>query len=201
MSTGLRPMRQLSERLVRNLPIPVGDDGLITAIGEALTEVRERPVRLREVAFPHGVASGLWVDRAGHDLIAYEANTDPEHQRVIIGHEAWHMFHGHCGSATIHGAASRAGEDPASSVLADLVAVIAAADDADPSPTTRTDALLHFSARADAREIHEEREAELFGVRFATDVHAAVAEARTAAGLHNLAERITASMAHRVRRF
>ncbi|MBK3564467.1 toxin-antitoxin system, toxin component [Streptomyces sp. MBT62] len=199
-------MRQLSEKLVRSLPFPANDEyfdeNLIDSICRAFTQVRGRPVRLRKVAFPYGIASGVWINRAGHDLIAYEENTDPEHQRVIVAHEAWHMFQGHCRSVTTHGpAASRAGESPTADALAELVAAISAADDADLSATARTDAFLHFSARADATEIHEEREAELFGVRFATDVQAAVAEARTVAGLHNLAGRITASMAHRVRRF
>lgn len=196
-------MRQLSEQLVRNLPPPASGDGsIIASIRAALTEVRGRPVRLRKVAFPHGIASGLWVDRASHDLIAYEENTEPEHQIVIIGHEAWHMFQGHCSSATPHGsAASRADQNPTADALAELVAVISAADDADLPLASRTDALLHFSARAEAREIHQEREAELFGVRFATDVQAAVADAYAATDPHNLASRIKGSMAHRVRRF
>ncbi|MFF8960141.1 toxin-antitoxin system, toxin component [Streptomyces sp. NPDC014894] len=201
MSTAARSMRQLSARLVRHLRTPADEGDVIPAIGEVLTQVRGRPVRLRKAAFPPGTASGLWVDRTGHDLIAYEENTDPEHQLVIIGHEAWHMFQGHCGNATAHGpAASRAAEYEPAGALADLAAEIARADDAEGDPATRRDAALQFAARADARNVHEEVEAELFGIRFATDVQAALAEIRTPADPHNLAGRIRASMAHRIRR-
>ncbi|MEV5546495.1 hypothetical protein AB0L35_10215 [Streptomyces sp. NPDC052309] len=148
------------------------------------------------------MASGLWVDRTSHDLIAYEENTDPEHQLVIIGHEAWHMFQGHCGSATAHGpAASRAAEDnDMTGALAELVAAVSRADDMSLPPTAPMDAALHFAARSDARQIQEELDAERFGFRFATDVQAALTEARTSGDTHNLAGRIQASMAHRVRR-
>jgi hypothetical protein len=62
------------------------------------------------------------------------------------------------------------------------------------------DAALHFAARADARQVDEEIEAERFGFRFATDVRAAVDEARSSPDPHALAGRIQASMAHRFRR-
>ncbi|MGW0822576.1 toxin-antitoxin system, toxin component [Streptomyces sp. NPDC002845] len=201
MSTGPRAMRQLSARLVRHLRPPASDAVVIPSIGQALTQVRGRQVRLRKAAFPPGIASGLWVDRTSHDLIAYEENTDPEHQLVIIGHEAWHMFQGHCSSTTAHGpAASRAGENETTGALAELVAVLAEADDTDLPPTVRMDAALHFAARADARNIQEELEAELFGFRFATDVQSALAEFRAPADPDNLAGRIQASMAHRIPR-
>lgn len=193
-------MRQLSAQLVRNLQPPAGEQDVIPAIGQALTRLRGRPVRLRSAAFPPGIASGLWVDRTSHDLIAFEENTDPEHQLVIIGHEAWHMFQGHSSSETAHGpAASRATATEATDVLVQLVAVVSQADETELPPTARTDAALHFAARADARKAEEELEAELFGFRFATDVQAAVAQARMPTEPHNLAGRIQSSMAHRVR--
>ncbi|WP_405623547.1 toxin-antitoxin system, toxin component [Streptomyces sp. NBC_00076] len=200
MSTRLRAMRQLSAQLVRNLQ-PASDQEIIPAIGQALTQGRGRPVRLRTAAFPPGIASGLWVDRTSHDLIAYEENTDPEHQLVIIGHEAWHMFQGHCSSTTAHGpTASRAQEPQTAGALLKLAAVLSEADDTELPPATRTDAGLHFAARADAHQVDEELEAELFGFRFATDVQAALAQARTLADPHYLAGRIQVSMAHRVPR-
>ncbi|WNM32768.1 hypothetical protein RKE30_21370 [Streptomyces sp. Li-HN-5-11] len=201
MTSRPKTMRQLSEQIVRHLRLPAREEDVVSQMGQALTQVRGRTVRLRKTAFPPGIASGLWVDRAGHDLIAYEENTDPEHQIVIIGHEAWHMFQGHCSSVTTHGpAASRAEQNQMPDALAKLVAFLSQADETDLPPTARMDAALHFAARADARKIHEELQAEHFGFRFATDVQAALAEARTPADLHNVAGRIKVSMAHHVRR-
>ncbi|MEH0433863.1 hypothetical protein QBB34_47730 [Streptomyces stelliscabiei] len=201
MSTGPRSMRQLSARLVRHIRPPSSDEDVVPAIGEALTEIRGRPVRLRQMAFPAGTASGVWVDRTTHDLIAYEENTDPEHQLVIIGHEAWHMFQGHGSSATTTGPpAARARANEMTLALDELATAIAEADAGDFSPSTRTDAALHFAARAADRNVDEEVAAELFGVRFATDVAARLAEIRTLADPHNLVGRIQASLAHRLPR-
>lgn len=173
-------MRHLSAQLVSNLQPPASEQDVIPAIGQALTRLRGRPVRLRKAALPPGIASGLWADRTSHDLIAYEENTDPEHQLVITGHEAWHMFQGHCGSPTANGpAASRGQEKETATTLAELVAAISEADETAPPSTARTDAALHFAARADARKADEEVEAELFGFRFATDVQADLAQARS----------------------
>ncbi|MGQ4434562.1 toxin-antitoxin system, toxin component [Streptomyces sp. SAS_260] len=163
--------------------------------------MRGRPVRLRKAALPHGTASGLWIERTTHDLIVYEQNTDREHQLVIIGHEAWHMFQGGCTSATGHGAAAtRSQRNAADDTLAELLAAVSEADDAGLPPAGRTDAALHFAARTDAWQIDEEHEAELFGFRFATDVQAALAAARNFADPHDLAGRIQVSMAPRAPR-
>ncbi len=194
-------MRRLSSQLLVSLQPPDGDDGAIPAIGRALSDVRGRPVRLHSWAFPPATASGLWIDRDSHDVIAYEKNTDPEHQLVIIGHEAWHMFQGHCGSHTAHGpAASRALGEDATAALKDLAALVSDTDGAALPPTDRMDAVLHFAARTDTASMEMELEAEHFGIRFATDVQAALAEARSSADSTALAGRIGAAMAHRFRR-
>ncbi|MFF1411566.1 toxin-antitoxin system, toxin component [Streptomyces sp. NPDC058289] len=194
-------MRRLSAQLVRNLEPPAGEGDVIPAIGRALSLVRGRPVRLRSAAFPPATASGLWVDRAGHDLIVYEENTDREHQLVIIGHEVWHMLQGHCGGSTHHGpTTSRAGMSVPAAVLAELVAVMSDVANTELSLTEFRDAPLHFAMRADTRQIDEEVDAERFGFRFATDVQAALEEARLSADPQDLAGRIQASMAHRFRR-
>lgn len=206
-------MRRLSARLVSNLPPAAGDGDAIPALGQALSRVRGRTVRLRAAAFPPATASGLWVNRTGHDLIVYEENTDPEHQLVIIGHEAWHMFEGHCGGLLDdHSpAASRTGEGGgATTALAGLVAVLAEVADPELPPTDRTDAggmdtdrmdaALHFAARTDPHRADEEIEAERFGFRFATDVQAALDEARSSHDPEDPAGRIQVSMAHRFRR-
>ncbi|MFD7457014.1 MULTISPECIES: toxin-antitoxin system, toxin component [unclassified Streptomyces] len=197
MSTGSRAMRRLSARLVEHLRPPLCGEDVVPAIGEALTLVRGRPVQLRAAAFPPATASGVWVDRTGQDLIVYEENTDPEHQLVIIGHEAWHMFQDHGGDSTGHGpAASRAADSRAARSAewaAALSEVLGAA-----APGTPMDAALHFAARTDDQEVREEVEAERFGFRFATDVRAALAEAHATGDPHT--GRIQASMAHRFRR-
>ncbi|MBN0043357.1 hypothetical protein JS756_04440 [Streptomyces actuosus] len=282
-------MRRLSARLVENLTLPPGGGDVVPALGEALSRVRGRPVRLRAAAFPPLTASGLWVDRVDHDLIVYEENTEPEHQLVIIGHEAWHMFQGHCGGVTHHGpVASRASGGEASTVLADVVASVTASETGVPEPgkhgtaengpgeygrpaapgprdpgaagsrpatppTTRSApprsaqarstrpwstppgtvkaggpeaeaveaagtagaargrpvkprhvasvfAAFPFAGRGDTREGEEERDAERFGFRFATDVQRALHETRPPGEAHDLAGRIQASMVHRIRR-
>lgn len=191
-------MRRFSARLVENVHVPADGQSLVSAIAEALTRLRGRPVRVRAAAFPPGTASGLWVDRAGHDLIVYEENTDAEHQHVIIGHEAWHMFQGHGAGAADHGpAASRADTAGGAQALAQFVTDIARAADTDLGTASHMDAGLHFAARTDVRGLQEEVEAELFGFRFATDLHAVIHEASRPADMCNPAGRLHASMAHR----
>ncbi|MEV0976303.1 toxin-antitoxin system, toxin component [Streptomyces sp. NPDC049915] len=191
-------MRQFSALLITTLRMPADGHGLIPALAEALTGLRGRPVGLRAAAFPPGTASGVWVDRTDHDLIVYEENTDVEHQHVIIGHEAWHMFQGHGARADDHGpAASRAQDTAGAHDLARFVADLSRAADTDLARASRVDAGLHFAARTHARQPNEELEAERFGFRFATDLRAALDEARRSAGMVDPARRIHASMAHR----
>lgn len=190
-------MRKLSARLVNGLRPLTGGTELVPALGRALSLVRGRPVRLREAAFPPATASGVWVERTDHDLIVYEKNTGPEHQIVIIGHEAWHMFADH---GADHGAAAaRAARTEAVEELAAFVAAVAGAARTGPSSAGHGDAGLHFAARTEGQELREELEAEHFGFRFATDVRAALDEARAAEDPRNLTGRIQASMAHRFR--
>ncbi|MEU5223603.1 toxin-antitoxin system, toxin component [Streptomyces toyocaensis] len=197
MSTGTRAMRKLSAQLVNGLRPLSGGTELVPALGRALSLVRGRPVRLREAAFPPATASGVWVDRTDHDLIVYEENTGPEHQVVIIGHEAWHMFADH-GADHVHAAARAAGTEAAEE-LAAFVAAVASAARTGPSPVRHMDAGLHFAARTEGPGLREELEAEHFGFRFATDVRAALDEARAAEDPRDLTGRIQASMAHRFR--
>jgi hypothetical protein len=193
-----RAMRQLGNQLVKNLRMPTDDDGLIGAIGDAVNAVRGRAVHLLPFTFPPTFASGLWIDRTDHDVIAYDANLRLEHQLVIIGHEIWHMFQGHCGSETAHGpAASRALDDESESSLRDVVEAISKVIGSDTPSAGRMDASLHVALRANSGEVPQaEQQAEQFGILFATDLQAAVAEARSIADPANLAGRIGASMAH-----
>lgn len=206
-------MRRLGSRLLAALDVPDSDDTLLPAVGEAVTRVRGRPVRLHAVAFPPELASGLWIDRAGQDVIAYERNTDLDHQLVIIGHEVWHMFEGHCGSLTAHGpAASRALGEGMPDALRELVAGICDDGSAGTPGEERMDLGLHVALRADAQAddpagdpagdpavVRQEEEAEFFGYRFATSVREALAEARSLADPERLEGRIQVSLVHRIR--
>lgn len=150
MSAAARAMRRLGARLLSALELPDSEAGVVPAIGAALERVRGRPVRLHAVPFPPGIASGLWIDRATHDVIAYERHTDLEHQLVIIGHEIWHMFEEHDGAPTAHGpAASRAAEQRVPDAVRALVAAVCADDPAGEPPGTRTDLRLHIALRAE----------------------------------------------------
>jgi hypothetical protein len=193
-------MRRLGSRLFAALDVPDSDDTLLPAVGRAVAQVRGRPVRLHAVAFPPELASGLWIDRAGQDVIAYERNTDLDHQLVIIGHEVWHMFEGHCGSPTAHGpAASRALGDALPDALRELVAGICA-DGSAGTPEERMDLGFHIALRADdPAVVRQEEEAEFFGYRFATGVREALAEARSLADPERLEGRIRVSLVHRIR--
>ncbi|MFF8991305.1 toxin-antitoxin system, toxin component [Streptomyces sp. NPDC014983] len=199
MSAAARAMRRLSTRLIGSLPAPAEDEKLIPLLGRALSQVRGRTVRLREAAFPPVTASGLWVDRASHDLIVYEEHTDPEHQLVIIGHEAWHMFQGHCGSGGSRQPAARASGSGRTAGLAAFAALVSAADEADTPLTDRTDAALHYAARSDGHGMDEEMEAERFGLRLAIDLQAALRLKDSPVDPHHVSGRIGASMAHRFR--
>jgi hypothetical protein len=194
-------MRRLSARLVAALDLSDSEDDVIPGIRRAVEQVRGRPVRMHPVAFPPEIASGLWIDRTTHDVIAYERQTDLEHQLVIIGHEVWHMFEGHCGSLTAHGpAASRAAEERVLGGVRHVVAAICEADPAELPLADQMDLGLHVALRADdPSAVRHEEEAEYFGYRFATGVREAMAEARSLADPELLAGRIQVSMVHRIR--
>ncbi|MFJ6572624.1 toxin-antitoxin system, toxin component [Streptomyces sp. NPDC091292] len=92
-------MRRLCAELIGELALdaPVPPAELRTALCEAMSRRRGRPVNHRMAVFPPGTASGLWLDMADQDLIVIEERTAPDHQLVILGHELWHMSAGHTG--------------------------------------------------------------------------------------------------------
>lgn len=92
-------MRRLCGELVGELtlPAPAEPASLYSALCDAMSRRRGRPVQYRAAAFPPGTASGLWLDMAEQDLVVIEERTAPDHQLVILGHELWHMHAGHCG--------------------------------------------------------------------------------------------------------
>ncbi|WP_320779649.1 toxin-antitoxin system, toxin component [Streptomyces sp. CRN 30] len=147
-------MRRLCGELVGGLPPIAPEDpaGLHTALCDAMSRRRGRPVRHRMAAFPSGTASGLWLDMADQDLIVIEERTAPDHQLVILGHELWHLHAGHHG----HHVEGTAGA-PAAAVAARLVD-----EDADLRAT-----VLKVAARTRFDAGHE-RDAEAFGLLLAS---------------------------------
>ncbi|MET8824622.1 toxin-antitoxin system, toxin component [Streptomyces sp. NPDC004610] len=197
-------MRRLSTRLVAALGPCEREEDLLPAVGAAIEKVRGRPVKLRAVAFPPETASGVWIDHSGFDILAFEQHTDPGHQLVILGHETWHMFQGHCSSLTAHGTvAARAQDTPRADALTTLLARLTATDtDTEPGSGSGEPAppRMHIAMRTGSGADQHEEDAEFFGVRFATSVQAAVAASRAVADTAQLAGRIEVSMAHRRRR-
>ncbi|MFI0914247.1 hypothetical protein [Streptomyces abikoensis] len=86
-----RRMRRLCADLLRNLA-PQRDPGvLFKALCDRMGERHNEPVVHRIVAFPAGTVSGMWVATESQHLVLIEANTAPDHQLVILGHELWHL--------------------------------------------------------------------------------------------------------------
>lgn len=94
-----KQMRRLCGGLVAEIGLgaPARPDDLYSALCDAMSRRRGRPVRFRTAAFPPGTASGLWLDLADQDLVVIEERTAPDHQLVILGHELWHLQAGHGG--------------------------------------------------------------------------------------------------------
>ncbi|MBE8474694.1 toxin-antitoxin system, toxin component [Streptomyces justiciae] len=142
-------MRRLCGELVAELPFPAPaahPTELYTALCEAMSRRRGRPVHFRTAAFPVGTASGLWLDMADQDLVVVEERTAPDHQLVILGHELWHMQAGHS-SHHVEGAA---------------VAARMLSDDGDLRA-----AVLRVAARSRFDQ-EDEKEAERFGLLLAS---------------------------------
>lgn len=144
-----RDMRRLCGELVAELPFPAPaahPTELYTALCDAMSRRRGRPVHFRTAAFPVGTASGLWLDMADQDLVVVEERTAPSHQLVILGHELWHMQAGHS-THHVEGAA---------------VAARMLSDDADLRA-----AVLKVAARSRFDQA-DEKEAERFGLLLAS---------------------------------
>ncbi|MEU6552245.1 toxin-antitoxin system, toxin component [Streptomyces sp. NPDC046915] len=144
-------MRRLCGELVTELtlPAPARPHDLYTALCDAMSRRRGRPVVFRAAGFPPGTASGLWLDMADRDLIVVEERTAPDHQLVILGHELWHMQADHSGHHV------------------DGVGV--AARLLDDAPDQRTfEATVRKVAARTRFDLAEEREAEAFGLLLAS---------------------------------
>ncbi|MEU3793658.1 toxin-antitoxin system, toxin component [Streptomyces fructofermentans] len=172
-------MRRLCGELVDGLSLsaPAAAADLCTALCDAMSRRRGRPVRFRAASFPPGTASGLWLDMADQDVVVVEERTAPDHQLVILGHELWHMNAGHCGRH-VAGAA---------------VAARLLSDDAD-----LRSAVLAVAART-RFDLADEKEAESFGLLLASKCRGWLSGSppRAPLGRDGLAGRIEASLGYR----
>ncbi|MGW3957711.1 toxin-antitoxin system, toxin component [Streptomyces sp. NPDC004752] len=185
-------MRRLCGALLGELtlPAPAHPQDLYTALCDAMSRRRGRPVHFRTAVFPAGTASGLWLDMTDQDLIVIEERTAPDHQLVILGHELWHMKAGHHGhpvggvavAARLLGDGHRdGGEGEGDGGRAALQAAV------------------HRIAARTRFDLHDEREAEAFGLLLASKCRTWLAGSalRGPVQRDHLAGRIEASLGYR----
>ncbi|MFF0227201.1 toxin-antitoxin system, toxin component [Streptomyces sp. NPDC004629] len=180
-----KDMRRLCGALLGELtlPTPARPRDLYTALCDAMSHRRGRPVHFRTAVFPTGTASGLWLDMTDQDLIVIEERTAPDHQLVILGHELWHMQAGHRGHL-VGGAA----------VTARLLG-----DSVDDAGRAALQAAVHRVAARTRSDLHDEREAEAFGLLLASKCRTRLTGSalRGPAQRDHLAGRIEASLGYR----
>ncbi|OKI51466.1 hypothetical protein [Streptomyces sp. MJM1172] len=89
----IKRMRRTRDDLIRGIELhaPVEPAVVFSALCEAMARRHGRPVEPHLVSFPVSTVSGLLVWTRTRNLVLIEANTDPEHQLGILGHELWHM--------------------------------------------------------------------------------------------------------------
>ncbi|MGW0709901.1 toxin-antitoxin system, toxin component [Streptomyces sp. NPDC002643] len=80
------------------LDVPVGVRELGAALCAEMSARRGgRPVELRFERFPDEFeVTGLWMEFPDFDLVIVEERAETVQQLVILGHELWHMYAGHC---------------------------------------------------------------------------------------------------------
>jgi hypothetical protein len=185
-------MKALSATLIAGLAqAGSAADEIFTALGGILSDLRGRPVVLKRAPFPPNTASGLWLDLPDMDIVAVREDTaNSEHEHVILGHEIWHMFKGHCAAHTSAGpAVARAHSDHAAAAEAVASRLVAVLDDRLGDLSSHD---LRYAARTDFDQ-KDEAEAELFGLRLGTDLRA-FRRTHRRPDLHQVAGRIEDSM-------
>lgn len=186
-------MKALSTKLVTALAQthPADDDESFTALGVVLSDLRGRPVVLKRAAFPPHTASGLWLDLPDMDVVAVREDTaTSEHAHVIVGHEVWHMVQGHCGAHTSVGPAAARASSGHAAAVEDVVRLLLASGDTHLNDLSQRD--LKYAARTNFDAGHE-AEAEMFGLRFGTDLRA-FRRTHRRPDLHQVAGRIEDSL-------
>ncbi|MGC4987274.1 toxin-antitoxin system, toxin component [Streptomyces sp. DT193] len=185
-------MKALSSTLVTGLTEQDADvDEIFTALGPLLSTMRGRPVILKRTTFPPDTASGLWVDLPDMDILAVrEDAADTDHAQVILGHEIWHMFQGHCTAHTSAGRAAARGQTEHAEAIHQVVQHLLASGDGRISGRAPSD--LQYSARTDFDD-DQEIEAEMFGLHFGTELRT-FRRTRRRPDLHHVAGRIEDSL-------
>ncbi|MER7759503.1 toxin-antitoxin system, toxin component [Streptomyces sp. NPDC097619] len=172
-------MRKLLKSLMGDidLQVPAPPQQLFQALVDAMARRRGETIELRMASFPEGTnLTGVVVELKDRHLIVVEADTPPEHQLVILGHELWHLHAGHC----IHGLPGSAAAQAYDSTLdpAELATVVA--------------------ARTQFEE-NRESEAEVFGYRLGAACRgwlAGTPAARSPIRLNEVGGRINASLGY-----
>ncbi|MFD6294335.1 toxin-antitoxin system, toxin component [Streptomyces sp. NPDC060235] len=183
-------MKALSSTLVTALADKTGTCDVFTALGPLLSGMRGRPVVLKRTMFPPDTTSGLWLDLPDMDIVAVRQDTaDTEHEHVILGHEIWHMFQGHCAAHTSAGPAAARSRAETAEVIREVVAQLLASGD---GLGHWAPADLQYAARTDF-DAAEEIEAEMFGLHFGTGLRS-LSKNRRHPDRHHVAGRIEESL-------
>ncbi|MFF8099355.1 toxin [Streptomyces sp. NPDC014986] len=86
-------MRRLADALIDpiRVPVPADPEVLFEALVASVSAWRGRDVVVHRASFPPHTASGLWLEREGHDDVVVDERAAVWHQIVILCHEVWHM--------------------------------------------------------------------------------------------------------------
>ncbi|MFE2282232.1 toxin [Streptomyces sp. NPDC059454] len=86
-------MRRLADALIDpiRVAVPADPEVLFEALVASVSAWRGRDVVVHRAAFPPHTASGLWLEREGHDDVVVDERAAVWHQIVILCHEVWHM--------------------------------------------------------------------------------------------------------------
>ncbi|MCG8971854.1 toxin-antitoxin system, toxin component [Streptomyces sp. CL12-4] len=172
-------MADLGAAVTKMVNVPADPETIFKALCQAMSDLRGdgRPIMLKIQRFPEGMAThtGLLLEFDTHDVIVIEEDLAPWHKLVVLGHELWHKYAGHCGHDIGGGAAA--------------AARAALSDNVDWTELARVAARSHS---------HQEDEvaAEGFGLLLGSRMNAWLAEPGTAP-LDDVARRIGDSLGYR----
>lgn len=94
-----RSVWRRARMLARRLPLPEPFD--LHRFCDSIAAVRGRAIVLAPLPLSVAGPCGLWLASTRTDLICFEADTSPLHQRHIVLHELGHMLCGHGGSEVL----------------------------------------------------------------------------------------------------
>ncbi|MGW0916923.1 toxin [Streptomyces sp. NPDC002784] len=156
-------LSELGAAAAQRITRPAEPRPLMHAFCDAMSERRNRPIRLIFSVFPSDLeVSGARLDCGDHSVIVVEERAIPTAQLVILGHELWHEEKGDCGqhlTGRVPPAARSHGADHPTHSLQHAMARILT------EHHVPRDALLLIAARAQSHDESEEA-AETFGLLF-----------------------------------